>query len=233
MPKNMTGIRVWNHNRWQHRIGTRYGHLTVTAWAGLRTVPGDGDKLRSHFTCLCDCGQSVVRCFHRIARSDRSGTFYCSMTCPLRVTAEHERGLAKQLAWAKKDGFDDVVEYAAARALWKAKDRNSTRQRLFGLTRTEILYLWKKQEGRCAITGVKFSLTGGPRRIDQASLDRIDSSKDYVTGNVWIVCLGVNFLKNSFALEDVIRFFSVGIWNLTEEQVEQNLTECQRVRQLN
>lgn len=41
----------------------------------------------------------------------------------------------------------------------------------------------------------------------QASLDRIDSSKGYIEGNVEFVCLAVNYAKNGFSKEQMIEFF--------------------------
>lgn len=80
-------------------------------------------------------------------------------------------------------------------------------------------YLWKlfiEQEGKCALTGHKIIFTRNFRNEDikqTASLDRIDSSKGYVEGNVWWVHKDINQMKWSFTLdifykmcEDVINF---------------------------
>lgn len=42
----------------------------------------------------------------------------------------------------------------------------------------------------------------------QASLDRIDSSRGYVKGNVEFVCLAVNFAKSTFSKEQMLEFFT-------------------------
>ena len=42
--------------------------------------------------------------------------------------------------------------------------------------------------------------------VKTASLDRIDSSKDYLVGNVEIVCMAVNLAKNNFNKKDMIDF---------------------------
>lgn len=73
--------------------------------------------------------------------------------------------------------------------------------------------LWETQDGMCPYTGKKMELPlttqdhhikGIPTR---ASLDRIDSSKGYVQGNVEFVCLAVNYAKNGFSKEQMIEFF--------------------------
>jgi hypothetical protein len=53
--------------------------------------------------------------------------------------------------------------------------------------------LWNKQEGLCAYSGEP--LTHEANLPNTVSLDRIDSSKDYLLGNVQLVCAIVNRMK--------------------------------------
>jgi hypothetical protein len=52
----------------------------------------------------------------------------------------------------------------------------------------------------CPLLGVPIRL-GGPRR-DSPSLDRINSKKGYVKGNVWIVSQRANKIKNDATLDE-------------------------------
>jgi hypothetical protein len=60
------------------------------------------------------------------------------------------------------------------------------------------LELMKKQEGQCALTGLKLLLDDEPGD-DQCrySLDRIDSAKHYEPGNLQVVCKFVNKWKGA------------------------------------
>lgn len=63
--------------------------------------------------------------------------------------------------------------------------------------------LWHTQQGKCAYTGIPLKLitrkiSSIKTGITAASLDRIDSSKGYLKGNVQFVALGLNYAKNSF-----------------------------------
>jgi hypothetical protein len=58
----------------------------------------------------------------------------------------------------------------------------------------------------CPYTGKKMSL-GKETSPYSASLDRIDSSKGYMKGNVEFVCLAVNLAKQSFSREQMMTFF--------------------------
>ena len=72
------------------------------------------------------------------------------------------------------------------------------------------LDLMKKQEGRCALTGLKMLLDGEPGD-DQCrySLDRIDSSKHYEPGNLQVVCKFANKWKGAMANEEFRRLVSL------------------------
>jgi len=72
--------------------------------------------------------------------------------------------------------------------------------------------LWEKQNGKCPYTGIQMILPESKksfrkcRSIEKASLDRIDSSKGYIKGNVEFVCQGINFAKHDYSKEDVLQF---------------------------
>lgn len=72
------------------------------------------------------------------------------------------------------------------------------------------LELYNKQKGLCYITNIpmigRYS-TKENHSPYQISIDRIDSSKGYLKGNVCLVCLAVNYGKNSFTLEQIKQFF--------------------------
>ena len=46
------------------------------------------------------------------------------------------------------------------------------------------------------------------KSLMKASLDRIDSSKGYVEGNVEFVCCAINLAKNDFCKEAVVDFLN-------------------------
>ena len=58
------------------------------------------------------------------------------------------------------------------------------------------------RQGHCKLSGVKFVYKqgGGKKNIFSQSIDRIDSRKGYVPGNVMFVCWGVNVMKHEMSL---------------------------------
>lgn len=69
--------------------------------------------------------------------------------------------------------------------------------------------LWEEQNGKCAITGLPINLQYWNTRKTpfSASLDRKDSSRGYLKGNVQFVAYSVNMAKNNFTDEQIKEFF--------------------------
>jgi hypothetical protein len=65
--------------------------------------------------------------------------------------------------------------------------------------------LYEDQSGRCAISGIEMTyLAGSGRVLTNISIDRINSSKGYLRGNVQFVCDIVNRMKSDMAQEDLL-----------------------------
>jgi len=67
--------------------------------------------------------------------------------------------------------------------------------------------LWKKQDGRCALSGVPltFHQSGGygdgKKGEFNASIDRINPSGPYLPENIQLVAMRVNYMKNVLSEE--------------------------------
>jgi hypothetical protein len=73
------------------------------------------------------------------------------------------------------------------------------RKREFDLTLEYLKEIWDLQKGKCIYTGIELKNWNyhGNNSIYTASLDRIDSSKGYVRGNVQFVSRNINLMKNN------------------------------------
>jgi hypothetical protein len=60
--------------------------------------------------------------------------------------------------------------------------------------------LYKRQNGKCALTGVDIGFVG---KTPTASLDRIDSKKGYVPGNLQWVHKVVNMMKGTLSVDEL------------------------------
>jgi len=59
-----------------------------------------------------------------------------------------------------------------------------------------LMEIYDQQEGCCALSGVSMTWAGGKTTPTSISVDRIDNEKDYVHGNVRLVCMCVNAFRN-------------------------------------
>lgn len=73
--------------------------------------------------------------------------------------------------------------------------------------------LWNEQDGKCALSGLDMEVRTRTLRPHNnylvASLDRIDSSKGYVVGNVQFVCYALNLAKQSGSDSDFRDFLTL------------------------
>jgi len=72
-------------------------------------------------------------------------------------------------------------------------------------------YLKSIWTGYCAITNIPIEMKyyDNKSTLTTASIDRIDSSKGYIKGNVQFVAYGINLAKNSFTDNDLKSFISL------------------------
>lgn len=70
----------------------------------------------------------------------------------------------------------------------------------------DVQKVWDTQGKVCALTGreLRFRI-GRTRKEGSASLDRIDSSKGYIVGNIQIIHKEANFAKQSLSNAELIK----------------------------
>lgn len=107
--------------------------------------------------------------------------------------------------WKKNHHKDDGAEgNDVIDALWSALHRARKRayKRKLGATDINIDYLldlYRKQMGKCAVSGMKFVITSKSRH---PSIDRIDNAKGYTKGNTRLVLWAVNVGLNDIGVEE-------------------------------
>jgi hypothetical protein len=69
----------------------------------------------------------------------------------------------------------------------------------------DVLALFEAQGGLCYWTGAQMTAAAAPRHPTNVSIDRIDSARGYVRGNVALCCLAVNYAKRDLSAAEFIR----------------------------
>ena len=103
-----------------------------------------------------------------------------------------------QIYGANNPAFSGCGELSGSRMYWLT--RHATRRDIpFKVTKEYLWRLFEKQSKRCALSGIEL-VFGRKSRSNEttASLDRIDSTKGYIKGNVQWVHKDVNRIKWQF-----------------------------------
>lgn len=104
-------------------------------------------------------------------------------------------------------GNRKVVDGKLRELLWRARYRSKEIGHACDIDMSTLRDLATKSRGMCAVTGIAFSLDRGSARSGPwtISLDRVDSRKGYVIGNVRLVCHAVNVAMNEWGEVVVLR----------------------------
>lgn len=163
-------------------IGIKTGMLTVLSYEGIRSY----DKTHSErlWKCLCDCGKHTVLSTAVLTKNKVK-----SCGCL------HELKGNKNKNWK---GFEEI-----SGCIWKQIKANQKSRNLdFNITIEYIWDLYIKQNRKCSLTGLEINFG----KSKTASLDRIDSSKGYLVGNVQWVHKNINKMKTDFDQGEFITF---------------------------
>lgn len=165
----------------QNIVGKKFGMLLVKSYVGRRF--SETTKFY-RYKVLCDCG--------RLFEIDRRALLFIKRRncgCLNNQPISHQEPTNRIL---------DRIER-------QAKNRKIT----CTITLSYIQDLYKKQNGHCALSGVKLHFGEGKNyKGKTASLDRISSKVGYKEGNCQWVHKTVNKMKNTLEDEDFIEWCS-------------------------
>lgn len=165
--------------------GQIFGNYTITTGD---IVKGNNNR-ESKIECLCKCGRvNTVSCLTLI-----KGTSNGCMQC------NHSKKGEKHASFK---GYKEIP------GSWFSR-YSKTKKRKFTITIEDVYGLWIKQNKKCALSGLDISFENintkkTRHRFDlicTASLDRIDSKKDYTLNNVQLVHKDINMIKKEYNQE--------------------------------
>ena len=140
--------------------------------------------------CHCECGNTTKV---RISKLKNGLTKSCG--CFKKRNLNHKDG-KESINWKGYEGLS-LTFYSSMKA--SAELRGT----VFTLSPKYLWELFSEQNERCAYTGKVIKLPIHSRNFnsadneERASLDRIDSERGYVKGNVQWVCKRVNYMKHT------------------------------------
>jgi hypothetical protein len=121
--------------------------------------------------------------------------------------------------------WDDTFERWMQRHLYKSTQSNAKSKGVVNtLSASALIEMWKLQDGKCALSGV--DLVWGKDHLRKASVDQIHPQGGYTLENTWLVCYGLNLLKNKFSLTELLEIYpqakEVALFKRVYEQVITN-----------
>ena len=86
----------------------------------------------------------------------------------------------------------------------RVRNSSTKRNKKMTITREDLEQLVIESKGICAISGLQMTtLHGDPNK---ASVDRIDSSKGYIKGNIQLTTTRANVIKKNWGDDDILEF---------------------------
>ncbi len=171
-------------------------------------------------TIKCDnCDKEFERAEKEINRSLKMGRKqFCSRHCCGVAVNTFETLKARMpdrirlTAWKHIKKRRTVDERSPFKYFLKSL-KNTGRKQCVGIDVDYLFKLWQEQGGICPFTGWKLLLPYGSKgwghtenRNHRASIDRIDNSKDYVSGNIRFISVMANYARNTMTDDDLIEF---------------------------
>lgn len=164
---------------------------------------------------ICDnCGCEFEKPQSEFTRNIKLGRKnYCSRKCAGEATAKRQTGKKRKLTEKLLEHLQEICdnkrdEYTPYRYTYGCVKK---RFKEVDIEIEDLVEQWEKQDGICPYTGFKLVLPeyGNLKDIDffhRASLDRIDSTKGYVRGNIQFVSTPINLMKQSQSDESIRKF---------------------------
>lgn len=129
--------------------------------------------------------------------------FYCSLSCSGKQNAKQlisfadDRELHRKAILAGKG--KNIKYFGIDKTMAEHLRRCRQRNKECTITLEHLSDIWKQQQGRCAISNIPLDLTATDY-IQMLSVDRIDSSKGYIIGNVHFVSCALNLAKSTMPI---------------------------------
>lgn len=148
----------------------KYNHFTIEKFLGIINK-------KSKWLCVCDCGKTCIVAGYQLTTNNTK-----SCGCKRRTDSKNHKN------WK---GYKNISMTFFKSIMRGAKERLID----FNLSIEYISDLYDKQDGKCKFTKIEISTNNYNRT---ASLDRIDSKKGYIEGNVQWVHKDINRMKSNF-----------------------------------
>lgn len=159
--------------------------------------------------CVCDCGKVKNITSGNLRQKPKSCGCLQKKIASMNRKNETRKKILNGKPFHKWEGCGKLSGKHFNRIRSTAKTKNLEFE-------VSIEYLWElyeHQNGKCALTGMDIYFNDYNLDQKTASLDRIDSSKGYIPGNVQWVHKEINRMKSNFPTDGFLRWCNLVINN--------------------
>jgi len=186
----------------ENLVGQTFGYLDV-----IKQLPPLEKRKKWKYICKCKlCGNEIIADSYGLKNRKNE-------TCGCKTTVQKKGKYSPNF-----NGFEDI-----SGSFWAIVKKNARLRNIkVNITVEDGWNLYIKQNKKCALSGVDISF--GYLRHDEttASLDRIDSKKDYTIDNIQWVHKSVNFMKHDLSEEKFLFYCNKIIENDFNKRKIQN-----------
>lgn len=140
------------------------------------------------WVCHCSCGNIKLVSSDHLTRKTNS-VKSCGCVVKERIGIKHKQ-------WS---GYKDISGNWWYNHILRERKQTSRPKIPINITKEYAWKLFIKQKRKCALSGIPIIISNSSNNT--ASIDRIDSSKGYIKGNVQWVHKHVNFMKRTYSQE--------------------------------
>jgi hypothetical protein len=185
--------REIDHENKKIYLNKKYGKLMALEFSPDPKI-NERSKYHDWIKCNCDCGNVCI-----VSLSDLKHKNKKSCGCSFGESGEKSKCFT---------GYKEISGKYFSSIKRTSMGGSNKRKRLrkeFDITIEYIWDLFIKQEKKCALSGLSLKFSTRTERNDgNCSLDRVDSDKGYIKGNVQWVHKNVNIMKNKFKESEFI-----------------------------
>lgn len=179
----------------------------------LSTLSKNNKNVNKYFTIKCKWCDSqkdiLIKEYKRQINNGRKpDEFFCNNSCScsykMSKTSDETKLLQGEYLtkWCKDNPeLTNLPKFSAhSYYLNKCKQRSKATNKEFNLDLEYIENLWETSNGKCALSKIDITLRKTSYEsadLWSASIDRIDSSKGYIKGNVQFVAYAINLAKSN------------------------------------
>lgn len=169
---------------------------------------------RKLITVICDCcGCEVEKPVSEVNRNHKLNRhLFCSRSCAMKFLNKNRTQAMKDYSNSEKNkqflynlNQTYYIRYPEKKFNYFLRNCRK-RYHECTITLQDLQEQWDKQNGICPYSGIKLNIPTYTKNhkdpIHNASVDRIDSTKGYIPGNIQFVSTCINYMKNTMSDSD-------------------------------